>query len=111
MTTFSWCARDAFRRRVSMSPMGSLTGIFNLSGGAEVRARFLPSRLPGPPRGSREELPSPGGEKSVYHELLMSPVISPWRARLRRQMRHIWNLRRYARGRPHKGHRLYLRVE
>ena len=40
----------------------------------------------------------------------MSPVTSPASARLRRQIRHIWNLRRNARGRPHSGHRLYLRT-
>ena len=40
----------------------------------------------------------------------MSPVTSPWSARFRRQIRHIWNLRRNARGRPQSGHRLYLRT-
>lgn len=40
----------------------------------------------------------------------MVPVISPLKARSRKQMRHIWNLRRYACGRPHKGQRLYLRT-
>src|SRR5688572_31856638 len=40
----------------------------------------------------------------------MSPVISPLSARLRRQMRHMLNLRRKARGRPQSGHRLYLRT-
>jgi len=40
----------------------------------------------------------------------MSPVTSPWSARFRRQIRHIWNLRRNARGRPHSGQRLYLRT-
>src|SRR5918911_4309135 len=40
----------------------------------------------------------------------MTPVISPCSARLRKQMRHIWNLRRNARGRPHSSHRLYWRT-
>ncbi len=41
----------------------------------------------------------------------MSPVTSPASARLRRQMRHILNFRRNARGRPQSGQRLYLRAE
>src|SRR5512141_194440 len=40
----------------------------------------------------------------------MTPVISPCSARLRKQMRHIWNLRRNARGRPQSGQRLYWRT-
>ena len=40
----------------------------------------------------------------------MTPVISPDSARLRRQMRHIWNFRRKARGLPQSGHRLYFRT-
>ncbi len=40
----------------------------------------------------------------------MSPVTSPARARLRRQMRHILNFLRNARGRPQSGHRLYART-
>lgn len=41
----------------------------------------------------------------------MTPVISPRRARLRKQIRHIRNFRRNARGRPQIGHRLYCREE
>jgi len=41
----------------------------------------------------------------------MTPVTSPDSARLRRQMRHIWNLRKNARGLPQRGHRLYFRTE
>src|SRR5512133_2129178 len=40
----------------------------------------------------------------------MTPTISPWSARFRKQRRHIWNLRRNARGRPHSGQRLYWRT-
>ena len=46
------------------------------------------------------------GEFRRYQELLISPVTSPCSARLRRQMRHILNLRRNARGRPQSGQRL-----
>src|SRR5512140_1433548 len=45
-----------------------------------------------------------------YQLDLMTPVISPCSARLRKQRRHIWNLRRNARGRPHSGQRLYWRT-
>src|SRR5262249_8698725 len=87
-TTRSWCARDAFRKRVSMSPTGSLTTIAQ-----------PPSR--GPPANSSHCAfrAYPGGSHQLhYHEDLMTPVISPDSARLRRQMRHIWNLRKNARG-------------
>jgi hypothetical protein len=36
--------------------------------------------------------------------------MSPFRARERKQMRHIWNFRKKARGRPHRGQRLYART-
>src|SRR5512146_226542 len=49
------------------------------------------------------------GEVS-YQLDLMTPVISPCSARLRKQMRHIWNLRRNARGRPQSSQRLYCRT-
>src|SRR5512142_676244 len=75
-TTFSCRAEDALRMRVSMSAMGSVMDM---------------------------------GEVS-YQLDLMTPVISPCSARLRKQMRHIWNLRRNARGRPHSSHRLYCRT-
>src|SRR5207237_8394721 len=45
-----------------------------------------------------------------YQDDLMTPVISPLRARLRKQMRHIWNLLRKARLRPHSPQRLYART-
>src|SRR5512140_502991 len=48
---------------------------------------------------------------AVSYQLdLMTPVISPCSARWRKQMRHIWNLRRNARGRPHSLQRLYCRT-
>src|SRR5512136_2296824 len=47
---------------------------------------------------------------SLYQLDLMTPGISPCSARLRKQMRHIWNLRRKARGRPQTGQRLYCRT-
>jgi hypothetical protein len=40
-----------------------------------------------------------------YQEDLITPVISPFRARLRKQMRHIWNLFKNARLRPHSSQR------
>src|SRR5512136_2894242 len=75
-STYSWRAEDAFRTRVSMSPMGSVKLI----------------------------------DESPYQLDLITPVTSPRSARLRKQMRHIWNMRRYARGRPQIGQRLYLRT-
>src|SRR6266496_5423687 len=75
-TTFSCRADDALRMRVSMSPIGSVMDM---------------------------------GEVS-YQLDLMTPVISPCSARLRKQRRHIWNFRRNARGRPHSGQRLYWRT-
>ena len=49
-------------------------------------------------------------ERQSYQEALMRPVISPANARLRRQMRHILNFRKKARGRPQSGQRLYCRT-
>lgn len=50
-------------------------------------------------------------EFTITYQLdLVTPTISPQRAKLRKQIRHISNLRRYARGRPQIGHRLYFRV-
>src|SRR5438094_3211 len=40
----------------------------------------------------------------------MTPGISPRSASPRKQMRHIWNLRRYARGRPQILQRFFLRT-
>src|SRR5207244_5381254 len=45
-----------------------------------------------------------------YQLLLITPVISPRNARLRKQMRHIWNLFRKARLRPQMGQRWYART-
>ena len=89
---------DALRMRVSMSPIGSFTDIVilvtpssapRLPGLSRRFADFGLHRLPG-------RLDQPG-------DLAAS-------ARLRKQMRHILNLRRKARGRPHSGQRLYLRA-
>jgi hypothetical protein len=45
--------------------------------------------------------------KLNYQLALIIPGISPLRLNDRKQMRHIWNLRRYPRTLPHTGHRLY----
>src|SRR3954470_6399868 len=53
MTTLSCRAREALRRRVSMSPTGSLTGMGYLprQGPFPGTPRSQPPRLPGPSRG------------------------------------------------------------
>jgi hypothetical protein len=47
---------------------------------------------------------------SAYQLDLMTPGISPLRAMVRKQMRQMPNFRKKARGRPHKGQRLYFRT-
>src|SRR5262245_36177571 len=48
---------------------------------------------------------------SGTHQLaLITPGIIPCSANFLKQMRHSANLRRYARERPHRGHRLYFRT-
>ena len=44
---------------------------------------------------------------SYYQLAFTTPGISPRRAKSRKQSRHISNFRKKARGRPHKGQRLY----
>lgn len=44
----------------------------------------------------------------AYQLDLMTPGISPFKAMLRKQMRQMPNLRKKARGRPHKGQRWYF---
>jgi hypothetical protein len=48
--------------------------------------------------------------QNVYQLDLVTPGISPDRARLRKQMRHSWNFLRYPRGRPQRRHRLCART-
>jgi hypothetical protein len=43
-----------------------------------------------------------------YQLALMTPGTSPLKASIRKQMRHMENFRKKARGRPHSGHRLYF---
>src|SRR3989442_4490680 len=45
-----------------------------------------------------------------YQLALITPGTSPARAYFRKQMRHIWNFRRYPRGRPQLRHRVHLRT-
>src|SRR6266496_196654 len=47
---------------------------------------------------------------SAYQLALMTPGMSPESASLRKQIRHISNFLRYARGRPQERQRLYLRT-
>ena len=47
----------------------------------------------------------------AYQLAFMTPGISPFRERDRKQMRHMLNLRRNARARPQSGHRFILRAE
>jgi hypothetical protein len=47
---------------------------------------------------------------TLYQLALMTPGMSPERARERKQMRHNWNFLRYPRGRPHRRQRVYLRT-
>src|SRR4029453_5753112 len=44
-----------------------------------------------------------------YQLALITPGTSPLRASSRKQIRHVWNLRRKPAGRPHAFHRLYAR--
>src|SRR5437899_4167978 len=46
----------------------------------------------------------------LYQLAFSTPGISPRSAKPRKQMRHIWNLRRYPRGRPHMRQRLRTRI-
>src|SRR5688572_31729564 len=46
----------------------------------------------------------------TYQLLFVTPAISPCNASLRKQRRHSANLRRYARGRPHRWQRLRRRI-
>ena len=47
----------------------------------------------------------------LYQLDLVTPVISPLEASLRKHSLQIPNLRKYALERPHKGQRLYARTE
>src|SRR4051812_15189634 len=46
----------------------------------------------------------------LYQLDFVTPGSLPSSARVRKQMRHIWNLRRKPRGRPQRLQRLYLRT-
>src|SRR5687768_12081753 len=46
----------------------------------------------------------------TYQLLFVTPAISPCSASLRKQRRHSANLRRYARGRPHRWQRFRRRT-
>jgi hypothetical protein len=59
----------------------------------------------------RCERPTTSGQRRVYHEDFETPGISPSSASCRKHKRHMPNFRRNARGRPHRLHRLCLRVE
>src|SRR5688572_453084 len=66
---------------------------------------------------SNSRLPTPNSGRGVwglgvflYQELFVTPVTSPSSASLRKHRRHMANLRMYARGRPHRRHRLRWRI-
>src|SRR5215218_5652168 len=134
MTAESWYAWLAFRRRVSMSAIGSvivMSGVASLAAVPHV-SRVLrwswacrrsvvlwcgrgwcPGRWCGagtPRPGSRPE-PAKGGEDGVLHQLdLRTPGSSPAWAISRRQIRHRPNLRKTEWGRPHRWQRVYPRT-
>src|SRR3954453_11367493 len=85
-------ARCALRIRVNRSATGSVMLI----------CHYLRRPYPWARRRRYQELD--------YQDDLITPVISPFRARLRKQMRHIWNLLRNARLRPHSSQREYART-
>src|SRR3954471_13909752 len=92
-STFGWRAWIAFRTRVSMSAMGSLVIVLLL------RLR------PGYPL--QAELPD---HACRYQLAFVTPGISPFRASWRKHSRQMPNLRRKARGRPHRQQRFRCRV-
>src|SRR3954466_14208756 len=73
--------------------------------GNRIGHAHLPLPPPAVPVGAPAPLPT-----LDYQDDLITPVISPFRARLRKQMRHIWNLLRNARLRPHSSQREYART-
>src|SRR5437763_7195617 len=91
-STLGWRAWIAFRTRVSMSAMGSLVIVLLLL-------------CPGFPRPC-----GASGLSHVYQLALVTPGISPLRASWRKHSRQIPNLRRKARGLPHRQQRLRCRV-
>ena len=79
MSTFSRIAWLAFRIRVSISAIGS---VIDMRDSTDAwRASDLHS--------ARDQLAGAGFPQPAYQEALMTPGISPRRARLRKQMRHI----------------------
>src|SRR3954469_10339049 len=125
MVALSWYAWLAFRRRVSMSAIGS---VIVMSGGASLaavpQALGLGDLAPGPSAISgafvglwlRCRVPFRpcevrGAAGSFYYqELLRTPGSSPACAISRRQIRHRPNLRKTECGRPHRWQRVYPRT-
>src|SRR3989442_3388350 len=93
-STLGWRAWIAFRTRVSMSAMGSLVIVLLLLSGLSARIAELPDVA------SRS-----------YQLALVTPGISPFSASWRKHSRQMPNLRRNARGRPHRLQRLCFRLE
>src|SRR3712207_2906274 len=103
MTAESWYAWLAFRRRVSMSAMGS---VIVMSGGASLAA--VPHAL-----GLGDLARGPLGERwcfgwwwCAYQDDLRTPGSSPAWAISRRQIRQRPNLRNTECGRPHRWQRV-----
>src|SRR5882757_8071935 len=115
ISTSSWYAEFAFRRRVSMSAMGSVIVMsWPWASLAAVSCLLRPS----PPAQDRgrvwcgdlrrsESVLIPGRD---YQELLVTPGSSPRCAISRRHTRHRPNLRYTECGRPQRWQRVYART-
>src|ERR1700678_2197299 len=90
ISTRECLAREALRTRVSKSAIGSVFILPRLC----FSLRYFPSSI----------------ELESYQLALVTPGISPFSAKPRKQMRHISNLRRNARGRPQILQRLRQRT-
>src|SRR5579863_387428 len=122
ISTF-WCrAWSAFRTRVSMSATGSVNLIVCFSSGHPFAPRFAENlRQLFFSCGTLVAFRNPTGRgrwrtandlrRTRYQDDFETPGISPRSASWRKHKRQIPNLRRNARGRPHKLQRLCLRVE
>src|SRR5919107_5095964 len=104
MTALSWYAWLAFRRRVSMSAMGS---VIVMTCGASLAAVPRALGLGDLAQG----LSANGGARVVNYQLdLRTPGSSPAWAISRRQIRQRPNLRKTECGRPHRWQRVYPRT-
>src|SRR3954465_11045017 len=111
MATVSWYAEFAFRRRVSMSAIGSVIVMaywpssprFPSVMGTRRTFDVVVDALLRHPVGHYQRWLQPG---PAYQLDLVMPGSSPRCAISRKQIRHRPNLRKTARGRPQREHRV-----